>query len=349
MIAQVLSALRALYAFLKSLCESSTIEEPDGIPGRVVATAGLPVALHSLSTTNLNGKLGTLISGPNEKGRWDVSIAQESGEAKVVALKLSNLMWSGRQVQLGNGVSPPQFAGIMGLVVSETTDGQGRWIVEAKQSINVKPTNLELDSSCGEFKRGAGVKISGLQSAPVFNGLPGSISSDSLSETGRWAVEISKTLALKIDDIKLELPWAGDLFGKELQTKSGMRPADGVLNGKRAVLIYFSAHWCPPCKGFTPVLADAYKKYNNTDVEVVFVSSDSDASSFDSYYGEMPWVALPFADRSRQKSLSSKFGVQGIPMLVVLRGADGSIVSKNAGGEVQQTVDFSRCLSSWGL
>ena len=35
--------------------------------------------------------------------------------------------------------------------------------------------------------------------------------------------------------------------------------ADSALNGKKVVCIYFSAHWCPPCRAFTPVLKDFYE------------------------------------------------------------------------------------------
>merc|ERR1712224_750716 len=64
------------------------------------------------------------------------------------------------------------------------------------------------------------------------------------------------------------------LFGAQLQTKDGMKATSDVLSGRRAVLVYFSAHWCPPCRGFTPVLSKAYSAYDQGDVEVVFVSSD---------------------------------------------------------------------------
>ena len=35
-------------------------------------------------------------------------------------------------------------------------------------------------------------------------------------------------------------------------------------------------------------------------MEMVFVSSDRDQESFDDYYKDMPWHALPFADRERK-------------------------------------------------
>lgn len=52
-------------------------------------------------------------------------------------------------------------------------------------------------------------------------------------------------------------------------------PATEAFKGKKYVLIYFSAHWCPPCQRFTPLLADFYDEHKDAcDFEVLFVSSD---------------------------------------------------------------------------
>ena len=34
--------------------------------------------------------------------------------------------------------------------------------------------------------------------------------------------------------------------------------ADSALADKKLIGFYFSAHWCPPCRLFTPVLAEFY-------------------------------------------------------------------------------------------
>lgn len=70
--------------------------------------------------------------------------------------------------------------------------------------------------------------------------------------------------------------------------------------------LYFSAHWCPPCRGFTPVLAQLYTKLkeNNQSIEMIFVSSDRDENSFKEYFNEMPWHALPFSERDLKVSCS---------------------------------------------
>ena len=63
--------------------------------------------------------------------------------------------------------------------------------------------------------------------------------------------------------------------------------------------LYFSAHWCPPCRGFTPVLAEYYNEWQASNpgkkLEIVFLSSDRDQGSFDEYFKEMPWAALDFS------------------------------------------------------
>ncbi|TKY58651.1 nucleoredoxin 1 [Spatholobus suberectus] len=112
--------------------------------------------------------------------------------------------------------------------------------------------------------------------------------------------------------------------------KDGVKILVSELKGK-VVLLYFSAHWCPPCRAFLPKLIDAYHKIKAKDnaLEVVFISSDKDQAAFDEFFAGMPWLALPFGD-SRKKFLSRKFRVSGIPMLVAI-GSSGQTVTKEAG------------------
>jgi len=119
------------------------------------------------------------------------------------------------------------------------------------------------------------------------------------------------------------------LFGETLLTKDGVKSTSEVLNGKKAIALYFSAHWCPPCRGFTPKLAEWYKSdLKEKGLEIVFISSDRDQSAFDSYFGEHPWVALPYDQREQKATLNKKFKVQGIPALVILDG-NGELITKD--------------------
>jgi len=103
-----------------------------------------------------------------------------------------------------------------------------------------------------------------------------------------------------------------------------------ALAGKEVVGLYFSAHWCPPCRGFTPKLAEAYKTIAaDKSFEIVFVSSDKDEEQFAAYHKEMPWLALPFAERDIKKQLSKQFKVSGIPALILLDGATGKVLSND--------------------
>jgi len=106
--------------------------------------------------------------------------------------------------------------------------------------------------------------------------------------------------------------------------------------------LYFSAHWCGPCRNFTPKLAKTYnamvERYKTEgkeqDFAFIFVSSDRTVEDFKSYYSEMPWYAL---DKEAENfsaiktTLSDMFGVNGIPSLSVAT-PDGEIFVKNARG-----------------
>merc|ERR1711936_358637 len=108
-----------------------------------------------------------------------------------------------------------------------------------------------------------------------------------------------------------------------------------ALAEKSIICLYFSAHWCPPCRGFTPVLKDFYEEAKDQGVEIIFISSDKDSDAMISYMKEShgDWYALEHKSKLKEK-LDKKYNVDGIPTLVVLR-ADGTLITEEGRGNVQ--------------
>jgi nucleoredoxin len=120
------------------------------------------------------------------------------------------------------------------------------------------------------------------------------------------------------------------ILGATLQSKDGNVNTSTAMEGKKAVALYFSAHWCPPCRGFTPQFAEWYTKdLKEKGLEVVFVSSDNDEGAFNEYFGEMPWLALPYENRDAKAELSKKYKVQGIPSVVILDAQTGATITRD--------------------
>jgi nucleoredoxin len=98
--------------------------------------------------------------------------------------------------------------------------------------------------------------------------------------------------------------------------------ADGSeLEKKKLVGLYFSAHWCGPCRKFTPQLVEYYNRVApaHPEFEIIFVSSDRSRFGWESYIREMkmPWLAIEYdqlADLGGVKAL----GGDGIPSLLVI-------------------------------
>ncbi|CAF0917287.1 unnamed protein product [Didymodactylos carnosus] len=126
------------------------------------------------------------------------------------------------------------------------------------------------------------------------------------------------------------------IVGNDIVDKAGNKVNIAEKSSGKVVGIYFSAHWCPPCRGFTPILAEFYKKHSSDKkLEIIFVSSDRDEKSFQSYYGEQPWLALPYSERDKKQELAQKYQVQGIPTLILLDGDSGDIICEDARSKLE--------------
>ncbi|GIY67808.1 probable nucleoredoxin 1 [Caerostris darwini] len=133
--------------------------------------------------------------------------------------------------------------------------------------------------------------------------------------------------------LKMEILSGQQLVNKNRNSVS----ADDVLKDKDIIAFYFSAHWCPPCRMFTPVLADFYEetKDKSLPLEIIFVSSDRSEDALFDYMSEAhgDWLAVPFGSPMVEQ-LKKKFNVQGIPMLIITK-KDGTIVSTNGRSDVE--------------
>lgn len=85
--------------------------------------------------------------------------------------------------------------------------------------------------------------------------------------------------------------------------------AGEVENAKGAVLVDFTASWCPPCKALAPVLESVSGRYEGR-AKVVKVDADENAN------------------------LAARYGVTGLPNLLFFR--DGEVVNQAVGYQSEE-------------
>ncbi|KAK5620579.1 hypothetical protein CRENBAI_022125 [Crenichthys baileyi] len=136
----------------------------------------------------------------------------------------------------------------------------------------------------------------------------------------------------------LEFPWGPKPFAEVVAgplLRNNRQTADSSSLEGHYVGVYFSAHWCPPCRSLTRVLVESYRiiKESGHKFEIVFVSADRSEESFKQYFSEMPWLAVPYSDEARRSRLNRLYGIQGIPTLILLD-ADGHVITRQGRVEV---------------
>ncbi len=137
-----------------------------------------------------------------------------------------------------------------------------------------------------------------------------------------------------------------NILPNEIQTKKGKISKNDLKTKSNIFGIYFSAHWCPPCRAFTPHLAEKYKKMKEIEpnFEIIFASSDNDEKSYKEYYNTMPWATLGFKS-PHIGMLSVYFKVRGIPTLLIFN-SQGTLIDSEARGTVVSN-DAAKCISQW--
>ncbi len=90
---------------------------------------------------------------------------------------------------------------------------------------------------------------------------------------------------------------------------------DEELASKQIYGLYFSAHWCPPCRKFTPQLVAYYNQiaHDHPEFEIIFVSADKSADGMATYMREsgMPWPAIEYGKLANVPALQ-KYAGKGI-------------------------------------
>ena len=138
----------------------------------------------------------------------------------------------------------------------------------------------------------------------------------------------------------------------DLVTTDGANADQSRVTDKKIVLLYFSAHWCGPCRAFTPKLVQYYNANGGGDkFEIVFVSFDHSEADLANYMKamEMPWVGVTWNCPGRP-ALQKKYCGPGIPCLVMLNERDEVISDSYVGqkyvGPMKVLADLDALLRS---
>ncbi|EDO35242.1 predicted protein [Nematostella vectensis] len=141
--------------------------------------------------------------------------------------------------------------------------------------------------------------------------------------------------------------------GKKLLNQKGELVDAGEAVKGKVIAVYFSAHWCPPCRQFTPILKDFYEELGGEegDLVIIFVSSDRDEAPMKDYFNNHhgDYLAVPFRDDALKNALKAEAGVTGIPCLAIFN-EEGKLLRKDGRSDVAACKGGPKSvLTSWKM
>ncbi|GAB4455623.1 MAG: hypothetical protein OHK0029_12110 [Armatimonadaceae bacterium] len=175
--------------------------------------------------------------------------------------------------------------------------------------------NTELEPTTFAFSAPEGAKPLSSEEAPAGD--------------GEQAVEAMYDPRLKVGSAPL--PFLAKDFKGNVVTPEKFK-------GK-VLLLDFWATWCGPCIAELPNVRKVYEKYHGKGLEIVSISLDDSRKEVDAFLQKqaMPWTHV-WDDQTQSPAIAQKYGVQAIPLMIVI-GRNGKISAVNPRGpELEKAV-----------
>jgi thiol-disulfide isomerase/thioredoxin len=128
-----------------------------------------------------------------------------------------------------------------------------------------------------------------------------------------------------------------DDLGKDID---GNKVRISDYHGK-VVILSFWASWCGPCRKELPVLAGVVKQVGPGQLQVLAINHRDQAEPFKYVVNVLKDYPIKFLKRDPNIRVARKFGVQGIPRMIVI-GRDGKVAADHVGygeGMIPELVD----------
>lgn len=131
-----------------------------------------------------------------------------------------------------------------------------------------------------------------------------------------------------------------------LDRKNNARDLDEILNKNKLIALYFSGHFCPSCRTFTPALIKAYEnwKANDQKIEIIFVSCDDTEKHYQAASQNHLWKKIDYKNKEACDLIADHYNIKSIPQLWVFDNK-GNLITKKGKEDVSSKGE--KAISNW--
>jgi len=151
------------------------------------------------------------------------------------------------------------------------------------------------------------------------------------------AKQLETYRAMKKGKTAPDIVFNGDNFAPGYKSENFPKKLSDITT--KYTLIVFGASWCPTCAEEIPEIAKHYQKWQENDVEVVFISLDEEQEDYRSFVKEFPFISV--CDYKKWDSpIVNDYYVFGTPTMFLLDNKREILLRPNSVNQVDSWVDW---------